>query len=876
MPIAYWPAAVQVIEVPLGDKFWQSAWTQAAQLAQEHPQLLILGHAHWVLAELANAAADAARSSSRAAALPRHYAVEDWLSNAVIASGARPVTGLQRQLLVQSALDQLAQPVLGAASDVARAALAGRLVQLVDDIDLAQFPYSNAARALGKLTAAEPFGQRELAITHAVAQALDGEPGAVQQQLAALKSMAARQHHPLLLLAPDRANWAYLRAISRVWQAPVWVLTTRWPEAPPAFLGDADAARRAAQRVHVINAPHVEAHAQSAALAVVRALEASLHGRVHVAALDRRAARRMRALLERAGIAVADASGWRLSTTAGCAVLTRLLDIAKQQNLADVLDWAKLPAVATSRWGLDAQALAWLELFIRQRGVARGLQALASRLRSLSIEPPQAQLRDAALAWVDALHQLVRGFGRTASVREHAARLRTAIGDVLKRLQADNAGAQIAAVLDALTQETAPQSVDFDGFAAVLRQRLEETYFIAQQPHARVVLLALNAAAWRAAAHVVVLGAQQGVWPQPRPAPFALSYSQRSALGLLPDDDGSDAFAALMARTVPMTCVLTRDQPDSRFDASPWLEELRAACAREAIALDWQDWSAQVYSTEARPITMPAPPAPFVPAKLSASALQALLACPYQFFALRLLGLAPLDALDDLPDRQDFGVLAHDWMRALHTQNVFALPSLQQSLEAAHTLLRASVQKQQGASGQDAAYAAFERLLARITPSVVRWGRAANSASVQAEVVVEQQWQCGGHSVVLHGRLDRVERDAQHAVTRIIDFKTAGKAALDQRQSAPWQFPQLLIYGMLASSGQVNADLTAAYLSLSGEDVTESRSKGDYPQQVAQLGGALDQALEQLFAHARLPAHGDAAACTNCAAAGVCRKGQWA
>jgi ATP-dependent helicase/nuclease subunit B len=597
---------------------------------------------------------------------------------------------------------------------------------------------------------------------------------------------------------------------------------------------------------------------------------------VHVAALDRRAARRMRALLERAGIAVADASGWRLSTTAGCAVLTRLLDIAKQQSLADVLDWAKLPAVATSNWGLDAQALAWLELLIRQRGVALGLQALANRLRSVAVEPPQGPVRDAALSWVDALHHLVRGFARTTPVREHAARFQAAIGDVLKRLQADSAGAQIAAVLDALAQETAPQNVDFETFAAVLRQRLEETYFIAQQPHARVVLLALNAAAWRAAAHVVVLGAQQGVWPQPRPAPFALSYSQRGALGLLPHDDGSDAFAALMARTVQMTCVLTREQPDSRFDASPWLEELRAACARESIVLNWQDWSAQVYSTQAQAIAMPAPPAPFVPAKLSASALQALLACPYQFFALRLLGLAHLDALDDLPDRQDFGILAHEWMRALHTQNVFALSSVQQSLDAAHTLLRESVQKQQGASGQDAAYAAFERLLARIAPSVVQWGRAAKCASVQAEVAVEQQWQRGAHSVVLHGRLDRVERDAQQAVRRIIDFKTAGKTSLDQRQSAPWQFPQLLIYGMLASDGQANAELTAAYLSLSGEEVTESRSKADYPQQVVQLSDALDQALAQLFVHAPLPAHGDIAACTNCAAAGVCRKGQWA
>jgi ATP-dependent helicase/nuclease subunit B len=876
MPNAYWPTTAQVIEVPLGDDFWHQAWVRVAQLVQAQPRLQVIAHAHWVLAELANAAAQAARVDARAAALPRQQVVDDWLNNAVIASGSHPVSSLQRQLLVQSALSQIAQPVLGAVSDTARIALAQRLPQLVDDIDVAQFPYGNAARALGKLTAAEPFGQKELAIAHAVAQALDGEPGAVQQQLAALKSMALRQDQPLLLLAPDRAHWVWLRAVARVWQAPVWVLSARWPDAPIAFSDDVAAARATAQRLRVINAPQLEAHAQSAALAVVHALAESANGRVHVAALDRRAARRMRALLERAGIAVADASGWRLSTTAGCAVLTRLLDIAQRQHLGDVLDWAKLPAVASSSLGLDAHALAWLELFARQRGVAAGLAPLASRLRGLTPEPPHEPLRDAALAWVEALQGMVRRFTRTGPVREHAQNLRNSIAEILARLRTDSAGIQIAAALDALALETASQPVDLDGFAAVLRQRLEETYFIAEQPQARVVLLALNAAAWRAAAHVVVLGAQQGVWPQPRPAPFVLSYAQRSVLGLTAHDDGSDACAALIARTVPMTCVLTREQPDSRFDASPWLEELRAVCKREAVALDWQDWTAHACSTDAQLISMPAPPAPLMPARLSASALQALLACPYQFFALRVLGLAPLDTLDDLPDRQDFGVLAHDWMRALHTNNVFALSNAQQSLQVAHDLLRESVKRQQGASGQAVAYAVFEQLLMKIAPSVVRWGRSAACASAQAEVVVEQQWQRNGHQVVLHGRLDRIERNAQRVVTRIVDFKTAGKASLDQRQNVPWQFPQLLIYGMLVSACQENVDLTAAYLSLSGEEVAESRSKDGYAQQVALLAGAIDHALEQLFASAPLPAHGDAAACRSCYAAGICRKGHWA
>lgn len=881
----YWPAHAHVLTIPLGEGFWADAWSHVARASAADADLTVIGHAHWALAELSLHAADAARARAQALALPRMAAVDDWLNAAVIEHGQALITPLQRQLLVQEALAQLTDSALAEVSEAARGALARRLTELIDALDVAQFPLGSAARALANQTAAEPFATRELAMASAVAQALADLPGAVQQQLKALRLLSASHQGALMLIAPDRRAWPLMRAIARVWQGSVEVVIAQWREhesdaaASPAAL---NALAALAARLRVVEAPHLDGHAQSAAQAVVTLLGANPAGRIHVAALDRRAARRMRALLERAGIAVADASGWRLSTTAGAAVIMRFADIVQREELADMLDWAKLPAVAGSAMGLEAGTLGWFEQWARARGIIRGLASCAFRLKAMALDDPlEARARDAALAWVEQLQRTTRYLRQAVAVRGHAQRFIEVLAPVLSALRADAAGAQIENVLRALSFETAPQAVDFNAFCAVLANWLEETFFVSVQQSAQVMLLPLNAVAWRKADHVMILGAQQGLWPVPPPAQAVLSHAQHRMLGLAPHDSGADALQVLLARDVPITCILTRAQPDSKFDASPWLESLRTACRRNYIELDWQEWAPHFTDTAFNPATMPAPRAPFVPARLSASALQAMLACPYQFFALRLLSLAPLEALDDMPDRQDFGILAHDWVKALHEAGVFGLASEAQAHAAALDHLRTKVARFRKDQAHAAQFAAFEALLMRIVPSLVRWGRKAaeQGADIQAELPVEREWRHQSAAIVLHGRLDRVERTRSEAVGQaqhVIDFKTAAKSSLDQRIRQPWHFPQLLIYGWLLDANNVQTALSAGYVALSGEEISEVRARPEYSEHVHALGEALDQALAGLVAGTPLPAHGDVRACATCAAAGVCRKGQWA
>jgi ATP-dependent helicase/nuclease subunit B len=78
-------------------------------------------------------------------------------------------------------------------------------------------------------------------------------------------------------------------------------------------------------------------------------------GSIALVALDRVAARRVRALLERAQILVRDDTGWKLSTTSAAGVVMRLFDLgANGFHHRDLLDWLKSPSIARHRAGSRA------------------------------------------------------------------------------------------------------------------------------------------------------------------------------------------------------------------------------------------------------------------------------------------------------------------------------------------------------------------------------------------------------------------------------------------------------------------------------------------------------------------------------------------
>jgi ATP-dependent helicase/nuclease subunit B len=62
----------------------------------------------------------------------------------------------------------------------------------------------------------------------------------------------------------------------------------------------------------------------------------------------------------------------------------------------------------------------------------------------------------------------------------------------------------------------------------------------------------------------------------------------------------------------------------------------------------------------------PVAAAHLVPREISASGYNALVACPYQFYAGYMLGLKELDEVQDLIDKRDYGSLLHGVLARFH------------------------------------------------------------------------------------------------------------------------------------------------------------------------------------------------------------------
>ncbi|MDO9635556.1 MAG: PD-(D/E)XK nuclease family protein, partial [Thiobacillus sp.] len=118
-------------------------------------------------------------------------------------------------------------------------------------------------------------------------------------------------------------------------------------------------------RLTLAPAPHLEAEARAVATWVADQLHAGRRS-IALIALDRETARRVRALLERMDVLVADETGWTLSTTTAAAVIDRWLEcVASDFPHVELLDLLNSPFVLGEPGARQDQVLAF-ELALRR------------------------------------------------------------------------------------------------------------------------------------------------------------------------------------------------------------------------------------------------------------------------------------------------------------------------------------------------------------------------------------------------------------------------------------------------------------------------------------------------------------------------------
>jgi ATP-dependent helicase/nuclease subunit B len=712
---------------------------------------------------------------------------------------------------------------------------------------------------------------------------LDSHEGCTDRYTRMLR-LAARLREPLVWIAgsePDSCERAFLAVCAE--RQPVMTVLPDWrPEAVapacaaawPEMLADTvdEDARVPPQSlpgVSVLAATSMEDEAVSGARTVLAWLA---EGRSHVAiiAQDRVVARRIRALLERAQVMVTDETGWKLSTTRAAASLAAWFDlVATRAGTPALLDLLKSPFVLTAHADKPALLLE-AELALRAANVAGGWDAVGMALRGAP----------AAHAVALQLQQLAQRFAGRKTLSEWVALTDAVLRELQMRsaLEADAAGIQVVRMLDLLDAESALVTAvfSFSEWRSLVGLQMEATPFIAPAVDDRVLMLPLAAARLRSFDAVLMVGADARHLPSAQNETLFFANAVRRELGLHTRESRQRQqlrdFAGLLQASDSVVLSWQAQRDGEPNPVSLWIERLQLSQARAGLgALRRHEVDATPRRLHAAPPLRPQPSAPgLLPQRLSASGYNSFIACPYQFFATRMLGLAGLDEFSDMPEKRDYGDWLHQVLHAYHS----ALLADATAAEQRESLLRQCSEQVFGAAlARNTAAIAYYARWQKALPAYLAWANEREAQGWQfmlGERRYERTLEWDGGSILLHGRIDRIDCNAD-GERAVLDYKTRDAASLRSKLK-DGEDHQLAFYGLLSDAPVASASYVA---------LEPTRNKaGDaeaprYAESKQALHAHILASMQAIADGAPLPANGIEAVCQYCDVRGLCRKGAW-
>jgi ATP-dependent helicase/nuclease subunit B len=597
-----------------------------------------------------------------------------------------------------------------------------------------------------------------------------------------------------------------------------------------------------------------EEEASAAALSVLDALDGGAAS-VALIAQDRLVVRRIRALLERAGVAIDDETGWTLSTTRAAAHAMAWLRAATPGANRD----ASIEALRAE--GHDEAAVSALENAWRRERPHDG----------------------AALAALAGLRQRIEAWqpGRSRALTEWLSSWRQAAPGLMTMQDADTAGRQVLAALQLQDEPSAfwrsaaqATRLDLAGFIAWVDDTLEGRMWrppavagarVCIVPLARAVLRPFDATVFPGcdAQHLGAADMAPGLLPSVVAREFGIADAQQRRTQEM------RAFAQLLR--APKLTLLRRTHDAGEALAPSALVE-RAMLARRRLGAateDEQDVVLPLQRVVRQPVPRPAPAMDrAMPQRLSATTVQALRDCPYRFFARVALGLTEGNELDAALDNSDHGRWMHALLYRFHTQR---------SGRDDHAELLAAADAEQAALALDAAAllpyrAAFDTFAEQYLSWLHK--HEAEGWRFQSGEIERRCEPPDLDGIVLDGRLDRVDRHDDGAAM-LIDYKTGQRDKLRKRLAEPLEDTQLAFYAALLTDEASETPPRAIYLSLAEREAPKEIEHKDVALSAALLIDGLSADLDALRHGAGAPALGEGDVCRACEARGLCRRDHW-
>lgn len=579
---------------------------------------------------------------------------------------------------------------------------------------------------------------------------------------------------------------------------------------------------------------------------------------------DRSLTRRIRALLESAGIAMRDENGWKLSTSRAAAHVMALLHASAWHVSTDaVIDWLK--CAPAFQMAVDP-----LEATLRRNAVRDWSQ--------VSLVPAIAndEAMSVSSAAVEAVRSRLQG-AKTLPVWLQALRAGLNESGLWELLTTDEAG---GAVLDCLYLSTeraqaleqlaatalwAQRRMDLSEFTRWVNHALEGASFQPTYPaEEQVVILPMSQMLGRPFAALVLAGCDEvrlntGVEP-----PGVWTAKQRDALGL-PSRGTLDYILRAsweLALQTPACDVLWRTSDETGESLlSSMLVQLLQSVSPAADPREERTFAPA-------PMAKPAPVGKELSvATLSASAYDDLRTCPYRFFALRQLGLKPADELESELDKRDFGL----WLHAVLNQ--FHLALQQQPLTdlawRIELMDRSAALTTESMALPEGEFLPYMAAWPAVRDRYLHWlaGHEAQGAQFLSAETAHRQ---ALGPVTLVGRIDRIDVAADGSAI-VLDYKTEPGSKTRERVKDPAEDTQIAFYAALLPDdilrgGYVNVGERDGTVFTEQKQLAEARD--------ALLDGIQDDML-RISEGATLAALGEGTACDFCQARGLCRKDFW-
>jgi ATP-dependent helicase/nuclease subunit B len=595
---------------------------------------------------------------------------------------------------------------------------------------------------------------------------------------------------------------------------------------------------------------------------------------IAIVAQDRVVARRMRALLERAEILVADETGWTFATLSVSTVLDRWLTALQSDFYHhDLLDLLKSPFIFADMMASERKSAVYqLEQLLRKQGVVSGLDKFSTLAESETVlHQPLARLRQAAAL----LEQ-----GKKKSLAEWLDALRESLNvlGIDSGLQQDDAGQQLLRALETWQQELATDDgrYRYTEWRRWLAQQLDTETFRDSSIDSTVRFTHLAATRWRAFDAVLLLGCDADHLPSVADGGRWFNDAVRGSLNLPTRATHAarqrDDLLALLAMN---DCVLVTWQKDRNGEAgllSPYLEMLRDL-HELTYGDDLTESGLHAYlaaedlrSVELSPAAQPAPTAApsIVPAGVSISAYNSLVACPYQFYARHILRLNELDEVQEGIEKRDYGERVHEILQRFHERYPQTSEHPEDELQV--VLRQISDEVFADLLQQDFEARAWLARWFKSLSAYIEWQKQ-NEAQGWRYAEAESKFDWDLEGVRLRGRIDRL--DVNGDAKRVLDYKTQSEQVLRNKLREPGEDVQLACYAYAHEAAD------AAFVSIDNGKVKLVEPKDDVPL-LAQLNAErLVNVMGEIRGGAGLAANGIDAVCGYCEMRGVCRKGEW-